>query len=110
MGTSSATARRWYSLKRNVEGGPRQDVSTYDNTVSIYGLRGEIANGWIYDVSYQLSDVEYTSEYRNDLSVIAMNRAIDVISVNGTPTCIAALNGTDASCIPYNLFQWRHAR
>ena len=93
-----------YSLKRNVEGGPRQNVTTYENTVSIYGLRGEIANGWIYDVSYQLSDVEYTSEYRNDLSVIAMNRAIDVISVNGTPTCIAALNGTDASCIPYNLF------
>ena len=94
-----------YSLKRNVEGGARQDVTTYDNTVSIYGLRGEIANGWIYDVSYQLSDVEYTSEYRNDLSVIAMNRAIDVISVNGTPTCVAALNGTDASCIPYNLFK-----
>ena len=93
-----------YSLKRNVEGGPRQDITTFDNTVSIYGLRGDIANGWIYDVSYQLSDVEYTSEYRNDLSVIAMNRAIDVISVNGTPTCIAALNGTDASCIPYNLF------
>ena len=94
-----------YSLKRNVEGGPRQSVTTYDNTVSIYGLRGEIANGWTYDVSYQLSDVEYTQEYRNDLSVIAMNRAIDVISVNGTPTCVAALNGTDPSCIPYNLFQ-----
>ena len=93
-----------YSLKRNVEGGPRQDVSTYENTVSIYGLRGDIANGWFYDVSYQLSDVEYTSEYRNDLSVISMNRAINVISVNGTPTCIAALNGTDSSCIPYNLF------
>ena len=93
------------SLKRNVEGGPRQNVTTYENTVSIYGLRGEITNGWTYDVSYQLSDVEYTSEYRNDLSVIAMNRAIDVISVNGTPTCIAALNGTDSACIPYNLFQ-----
>ena len=93
------------SLKRNVEGGPRQDVTTYENTVSIYGLRGDNANGWIYDVSYQLSDVDYTSEYRNDLSVIAMNRAIDVISVNGTPTCVAALNGTDTSCVPYNLFQ-----
>ena len=93
-----------YSLKRNVEGGPRQDVTTYENTVSIFGLRGDIANGWFYDVSYQLSDVEYTSEYRNDLSVIAMNRAIDVISINGTPTCVAALNGTDPSCIPYNLF------
>ena len=94
-----------YSLKRNVEGGPRQSITTYDNTVQIYGLRGEIANGWTYDVSYQLSDVEYTEEYRNDLSVIAMNRAIDVISVNGTPTCVSALNGTDPSCIPYNLFQ-----
>ena len=94
-----------YSLKRNVEGGPRQDITTYDNTVSIYGLRGEVGGGWTYDVSYQLSDVEYTSEYRNDLSVIAMNRAIDVISVNGTPMCVAAVNGTDPSCIPYNLFQ-----
>ena len=93
------------SLKRNVEGGPRQNVTTYENTVSIFGLRGEIANDWNYDVSYQLSDVEYTSEYRNDLSVTAINRAIDVISVNGTPTCVAALNGTDAACIPYNLFQ-----
>ena len=93
-----------YSLKRNVEGGPRQSVTTYDNTVQIYGLRGEVADGWTYDVSYQLSDIEYTQEYRNDLSVIAMNRAIDVISVNGTPTCVTALNGTDPACIPYNLF------
>ena len=93
------------SLKRNVEGEPRQNITTYDNTVSIYGLRGDIPNGWTYDVSWQLSNVEYTSEYRNDLSVIAMNRAIDVISVNGTPTCVASLNGTDPSCIPYNLFQ-----
>ena len=94
-----------YSFKRNVEGDPRQNHTTYDNTVTIYGLRGDIANGWTYDVSWQFSDVEYTSEYRNDLSVIAMNRAIDVISVNGTPTCVAALNGTDPPCIPYNLFQ-----
>ena len=93
------------SLKRNVEGGPRQNVTTYDNTVTILGLRGEIARGWTYDLSYQLSDVEYTSEYRNDLSITALNRAIDVISVNGTPTCVAALNGTDPSCIPYNLFR-----
>ena len=34
-----------YSPKRNVEGGPRQDITTYDKTVSIYGLRGEIGAG-----------------------------------------------------------------
>ena len=94
-----------YSLKRNVEGGPRQNITTYENTVSIYGLRGDIGERWSFDISYQSSDVEYTSEYRNDLSVMAINRAIDVISVNGTPTCVAALNGSDAACMPYNLFQ-----
>ena len=94
-----------YSLKRNVEGGPRQNITTYENTVSIYGVRGDIGERWSFDVSYQSSDVEYTSEYRNDLSVMAINRAIDVISVNGTPTCVAALNGSDPACIPYNLFQ-----
>ena len=94
-----------YSLKRNVEGSPRQDMLTYGNAVQIFGLRGDIANGWAYDVSYQSSDVEYTSEYRNDLSKLAINRAVNVISVNGTPSCVAALNGTDPACIPYNLFQ-----
>ena len=94
-----------YSLKRNVEGGPRQNITTYENTVSIYGVRGDIGERWSFDISYQSSDVEYTSEYRNDLSVMAINRAIDVISVNGTPTCVAALNGSDTACMPYNLFQ-----
>ncbi|MCY4013199.1 MAG: TonB-dependent receptor [Gammaproteobacteria bacterium] len=94
-----------YSLKRNVEGGPRQNITTYENTVSIYGARGDIGERWSFDISYQASDVEYTSEYRNDLSVMAINRAIDVISVNGTPTCVAALNGSDPACLPYNLFQ-----
>ena len=94
-----------YSLKRNVEGGPRQNITTYENTVSTYGVRGDIGERWSFDISYQSSDVEYTSEYRNDLSVMAINRAIDVISVNGTPTCVAALNGSDAACMPYNLFQ-----
>ena len=47
----------------------------------------------------------YNNEYRNDLSVTAINRAVDVVSVNGVPTCVSALNGTDTSCVPYNLFQ-----
>ncbi len=94
-----------YSLKRNVEGGPRQAITKFDNVVQIYGLRGEFLDSWSYDVSYQLSDVEYSEEYRNDLSVTAMNRAIDVISVGGVPTCVAALSGVDSACMPYNLFQ-----
>ena len=92
------------SLKRNVEGGPRQSVTTYDNVTSVYGLRGDITDSWTYDVNYQLSEVDYVQEYRNDLSVTNINRAIDVISVNGVPTCVASLSGIDANCMPYNLF------
>ena len=92
------------SLKRNVEGGPRQSVTKFDNIVQLYGLRGEFAETWSYDLSFQRSEIEYSQEYRNDLSVTAMNRAIDVISVGGVPTCVAALTGADTACIPYNLF------
>ena len=94
-----------YSLKRNVEGGPRQNITGYDNVVQVYGLRGDLAPTWSYDISYQISEVEFSSEYRNDLSVTAITRAIDVINVAGTPTCVSALNGADSACIPYNLFQ-----
>jgi iron complex outermembrane receptor protein len=31
-------------------------------------------------------------------------RATNVINVAGVPTCVSKLNGTDANCIPYNLF------
>ena len=93
-----------YSLKRNVEGEPRQDITKFDNIVQVYGLRGEFAESWSYDLSFQRSEIDYSSEYRNDLSVTAMNRAIDVISVGGVPTCVAALTGADTACIPYNLF------
>ncbi len=93
-----------FSLKRNVEGAPRQDLRTFDNVTQVYGMRGDIAAGWTYDVNYQLSEVDFVSEYRNDLSVTNINRGVDVVSVNGTPTCVAAINGTDPNCVPYNLF------
>ena len=93
-----------YSLKRNVEGLPRQSIRTYENVTQVFGMRGAITDTWSYDVSYQLSEVEFAEEYRNDLSVTNINRAVDVVSVNGVPTCVAVLNGTDPTCVPYNLF------
>jgi outer membrane receptor protein involved in Fe transport len=92
------------SLKRNVEGDPRQAIFSYDNLVQTFGIRGDINDSWNYDISYQVSSIDYSEEYRNDLSVVAMNRAVNVISVAGQPTCVSALTGADSSCIPYNLF------
>ena len=94
-----------YSLKRNVEGNPRQSIFAYKSFTQTVGVRGDINDNWSYDAYYQTSNVVYNNEYRNDLSVTAINRAVDVVSVNGVPTCVSALNGTDATCVPYNLFQ-----
>ena len=94
-----------YSLKRNVEGNPRQSIFAYKSFTQTVGVRGDINDNWSYDAYYQTSNVVYNNEYRNDLSVTAINRAVDVVSVNGVPTCVSALNGTDSSCVPYNLFQ-----
>ena len=93
-----------YSLKRNVEGLPRQSIRTYDNLTQTFGMRGDISDTWSYDVSYQLSEVDFAEEYRNDLSVTNINRAVNVVSVNGVPTCVSVLDGTDPNCVPYNLF------
>ena len=93
------------SLKRNVEGNPRQSIFNYKSFTNTVGVRGDINDDWSYDVYYQTSIVNYANEYRNDLSVTNINRAVDVISVAGVPTCVSVLNGTDTSCIPYNLFQ-----
>ena len=94
-----------YSLKRNVEGNPRQSIFAYKSFTQTVGVRGEINDNWSYDAYYQTSNVVYNNEYRNDLSVTNINRAVDVVSVNGVPTCVSALNGTDSTCVPYNLFQ-----
>ena len=94
-----------YSLKRNVEGNPRQGIQTYKSYNTTLGLRGDINDDWSYDIYYQNSDVNYANEYRNDLSVIAINRAVNVVNVAGVPTCVAKLQGIDANCVPYNLFQ-----
>ncbi len=93
-----------YHLKRNVEGNPRQGAFFYKNFVNTAGIRGDINDKWSYDVNVQATRVDYQNEYRNDLSVTAINRGVDVVSVNGVPTCVSALNGTDSSCMPYPLF------
>ena len=93
-----------YHLKRNVEGNPRQGAFFYKNFVNTAGIRGDINDNWSFDVNVQATRVDYQNEYRNDLSVTAINRGVDVVSINGVPTCVSALNGTDSSCMPYPLF------
>jgi len=92
------------SLKRNVEGGPRKYSTLYENITMSLGMRGDLNDDWRYDVSYQTSQVDYVEEIQNDMSQTKLFRAVNVINVAGTPTCVSVLDGTDPNCIPYNLF------
>ena len=44
-----------YSLKRNVEGNPRQGIQMYKSYNTTIGVRGDINDDWSYDVYYQNS-------------------------------------------------------
>lgn len=93
-----------YIGRRNVEGGGRQDSLNYESYRGVVGVRGEFMPGWNYDVAAQFSRVRLSRTYLNDFSVTRLGRALDVVNVGGTPTCRSVVNGTDPTCVPYDIF------
>lgn len=93
-----------YVARRNVEGGGRQDSLNYTSYRGVAGVRGEITDGWNYDVAAQFSRVRLSRTYLNDFSVTRLTRALDVVDVGGVPTCRSVVDGTDANCVPYDVF------
>lgn len=93
-----------YVARRNVEGGGRQNSLNYTSYRGVVGVRGELTPGWNYDVAAQFSRVRLARTYLNDFSVTRLTRALDVVNVGGVPTCRSVTNGTDTSCVPYDVF------
>ncbi len=95
-------------LRRNVEGGGRQADLQHTDYRIVAGMRGDLGGGFSYEMYYQYGRVVYAQTYRNDFSVVRINRALDVIDNPATPgvdpTCRSALDGTDAGCVPYDIF------
>jgi len=90
--------------RRNAEGGGRQDSINYTSYRGVFGVRGEMAPGWNYDVAAQFSRVRLARTYLNDFSNTRLGRALDVVDVGGVPTCQSVVDGTDAACVPYDIF------
>jgi outer membrane receptor protein involved in Fe transport len=106
-----------YILRRNVEGGGRDDDIRHTDYRIIGGMRGDAARGISYDAYYQFGRTLRNESYFNDFSVTRLARAIDAIAVDpntglevapGTPgaiiECRAAFTGIDPNCVPYNIF------
>ncbi|MBU1538167.1 MAG: TonB-dependent receptor [Alphaproteobacteria bacterium] len=98
------TRRVMYIGRRNVEGGGRQDDLNYTSYRGVVGVRGEFAPGWNYDVAAQYSRVALARTYNNDFSTTRLGRALDVVDVAGTPTCRSVVDGSDPTCVPYDIF------
>jgi iron complex outermembrane recepter protein len=93
-------------LRRNVEGGPRQDDREHEDFRFVGGMRGDIGKAWSYDAYYQYGQVNYSETYLNELSITRLRNAIDVVSspTTGQPVCRSVLTGADPSCVPYDVW------
>jgi outer membrane receptor protein involved in Fe transport len=93
-------------LRRNVEGGARQDDLQHVSYRALIGVKGDLSPAWSYDAYYQYGRNNYNQTYLNDFSVTRLNRALDVVlGPDGvTPVCRSTLDGSDPNCVPWDIF------
>lgn len=90
--------------RRNVEGGGRQDDIRHTSFRTLIGVKGDFAKVWNYDVFMQTAKVIYQETYKNEFSYVRAQKALDVVSSPTGPVCRSFADGTDPSCVPYNLW------
>ena len=93
-----------YILRRNVEGGGRQQAFANSSFRMVAGVRGAINEAWGYDVSAQYSTTSADAATKNYFVIQRLQRALDVIDVGGVPTCRSVVDGSDPNCVPWNPF------
>jgi len=92
-------------LRRNVEGGARQDDLQHVSYRAVIGVKGDLSPAWSYDAFYQYGRNNYNQTYLNDFSVNRLNRALDVVAgPGGAPVCRSTLDGSDTNCVPWDIF------
>ncbi|WP_418152140.1 TonB-dependent receptor domain-containing protein [Litorimonas sp. RW-G-Af-16] len=96
-------------LRRNVEGGNRNNDITHTTFRGLVGAKGDLSGTPLsYDVSASYSSVRRAEVYNNDLSITNISRALNVVNAGGVPTCAvnadAISSNDDANCVPYDIF------
>ena len=91
-------------LRRNIEGGGRQQ--SFDNSTFrvVAGVRGAINEAWGYDASMQYSQGTGTQSTLNNFQKDRVAKALNVLDVGGVPTCVSVIDQSDPNCVPYNPF------
>jgi outer membrane receptor protein involved in Fe transport len=94
-------------LRRNVEGGPRQDTLQHTAFRIVGGMKGDISKAFSYDAYYQFGRTNFAETYLHDFSITKIGRALDVVTDpnSGKAICRSVLDGSDPNCVPWNIFQ-----
>ena len=98
-------------LRRNVEGGPRNQDLRHTTFRGVFGIRGDINSTWRYDIYGLYSEVSMENTYNNDFSNAKIVKALDAVEVTDPDTgessivCQSVVDGTDTNCAPWNVWQ-----
>lgn len=114
--TGEPYSRAWLLISlRNIEGGSIEDDLKHKSVRLLGGLKGDVGSGVTYDASYVFGRVSLDRQYRNNLSITRLGRAVDVVSdpLTGQPICRSTLIArelgdsapeADANCVPWDVF------
>ena len=114
--TGATYSRAWLIVsRRDNEGGPIQDDLEHKSIRLLGGFRGDFGRGITYDASYLSGEVTLDRQYRNNLSISRLAKALDVVAdpLTGEPVCRSLLiarafgpsaAGADAKCVPWDIF------
>lgn len=90
-------------LRRNVEGGPRIDDREHTEYRGVIGAKGDLNKAFSYDAYYQYGRTLLSETYSREFSIARLTNALDVVDVNGVPTCRVTESGQDPNCVPYDV-------
>ena len=103
--TNPAGTFRGLVSRRNIEGGGRQGRMQHQQYRYVVGLRGDLNDNWAYDFAMQYGRVSFSQVSTGFFRLSGINNALNVVQGPNGPVCASVLNGSDAACVPYNIFQ-----
>ncbi|MCH8686168.1 TonB-dependent receptor domain-containing protein [Pedomonas mirosovicensis] len=83
---------------------PRRDSLRHTNYRFTGGVRGDIFDGISYDVGALRAVSIFNENYQNDVDPAKAKKALQVVNVDGVPTCKSVIDGTDPNCVPMDVF------
>ncbi|WP_293903393.1 TonB-dependent receptor [Phenylobacterium sp.] len=92
--------------RRNVEGGGRTTDFRHTDYRYVIGLRGHLNENWSYDAFLQYGTVGFKGINGGFFQTALIQQSLLVgRDAAGQPACLAALNGTNPACVPYNIWK-----